>query len=599
MKQLTLKTLIATLAATVLFMAAPARAQELPYPGGVRLLTRDFDPANPGKSLIKPVFGDPKLMRQVVNTAWQAARASIADQIIAQMGQANSVGDGITPYNIVCNMGQPGDLSVTPGSYANGSTLQMKYLVHGNWIEFDTTQPTALGKWADPRFSCTYDLTLTMALKFGDAPGPLTMTGVTAQVSNSKIDSHGLIADLVFVGNDVAKLFGSDYIKKAQNAVNGKNFDFTKKLNEGLAPFNDLISGYGSLANSLLNAPEGVLPGGLSPRSLPGATPQGPQLLLFLNNDGKIPTRGTGEILGAIKWKKAWGEPTARVIAPGAIGLGRVSFRHPFARGFKIRAIAQSGFGHDGMFTPPMTEVGVLGKVTLDQAASDAGDSYVLRYVIEQLPLGIPIKVEAGLSNVSWQGEVGNQQRILGPTGWTGVITLKPGRKFDLASQSVKSSGIGGALRARSAAGSGGMAAPGAETGIIIVSGKDGATTPSSPLRTRTRILIPRQAGVSPGEAVALNPQPLPPKSFPGNSVMRNRVQPGGLRASRSNEFSTRLILPGGLDASAPATAAPADSISATNPNIFALVKQPIDNPTGTLSVAGIDFEMGLLTGPR
>lgn len=302
MKHIPLVTLLAAFFAVLMAPMPAARAQNyLPYPGGTTIFTRDFDPRNPGQSVLKPVFGDPNLLRQVINTAWQASRASIADQIIAQMGRANSVASGITPYNIVCTMGQPGDLSVSPGSYANGSSLEMKYLVSGNWIEFDTTQPTALGKWADPRFSCTYDLTLTLSLKFGDAPGPLRITGVKAQVSNSKLDSHGLIADLVFVGNAVTKLFGVDFIKKAQSAIDGKNFDFTDKLNQGLAPFNALLSQYGSLANSVLSAPEAALPGGLSPRSVPGMTPQGPQLLLFIDSDGKIPTRGTGEITGAIK----------------------------------------------------------------------------------------------------------------------------------------------------------------------------------------------------------------------------------------------------------------------------------------------------------
>lgn len=42
------------------------------------------------------------------------------------MGQANSFAKSVTPYNIACTMGKPGDLSVKPGSYANGSTLEMK-----------------------------------------------------------------------------------------------------------------------------------------------------------------------------------------------------------------------------------------------------------------------------------------------------------------------------------------------------------------------------------------------------------------------------------------------------------------------------------------
>ncbi|HEX8237578.1 MAG TPA: hypothetical protein VF600_16595 [Abditibacteriaceae bacterium] len=616
------RSLTATLLVLVaLILGLPAQAQNnLPYPGAVTMITRDFDPANPGKSILKPVFGDPKLMRQVVNTAWQAARASIADQIIAQMGQANSVADGITPYNIDCRMGEPGDLSVTPGSHANGSTLNMKYMVRGNWIEFDTTQPTALGKWADPRFSCTYDLELSLGLTFGDMPGPLRMTSVKAQVSNSKLDSHGLIADLVFVGNAVTKLFGTDFIKKAQNAINGKNFDFTNKINQGLAPFNAVLAGYGAqgygLANSLLNLPDATLPGGLSPRSLPGMNRgnPGPQLVLFLDKDGNIPTRGPGEIWGAIRWKKTLGTPQEvrrdrqPVIAPGYKALGRVRNLHPYAGAFRIRAVAQSGFGRSGMFVPPMSEVGVLKSATLDQptpgrdnSAPGTGDEYVLRYVIAQVPLGIPIKVEVTMNGVPWQGDVGGMQRAIGPSGWSGLVTLKPG--LNLGSAVTKTSNISAALRATGARSGASRARAGSEKSIIIVSGK-GATTPGA----EKSIIIVSGTGANPirkspalpvftprnnSDAVALNPQPLPPKTMAGAKATIGALSSTQTATVRSN---VRRSGPVNYDLGTTATAV----TDIGTPAILAHLPKPVaENPTGRLSVDGIDFEVGLIAGPR
>jgi hypothetical protein len=530
------------------------------------------------------------------------------------MGTANSIAKGVTPYNIACTMGQPGDLSVQPGNYANGQTLEMKYIVRGNWIEFDTTQPTALGKWADPRFSCTYDLHLTLSLQFGAAPGPLNITSVKAQVAESKLDSHGIIADLVFVANAVTKVFKLDFIKKAQNAINGKKFDFTKKLNQGLAPFNAILAGYGgqgyNLANALLNAPDAALPGGLSPRSLPGATPQGPQLLLFMSNDGKIPLTGTGEIAGTIKWKKTLGEPMRQVIAPGAKALGRVGKNHPFGRGFEIRAIAQSGFGREGMFVPPMSEVGTLQSVTLDEAAS-SGDSYVLRYVIGQLPLEVPLSLRANLVESKWQGQIAvNYGRALQPAGWNGIITLKPGRNFTLTEQKAKiGSAIGGALRA-------GTLSPGTKEGIIIVSGKEPTVAATGQGFKRRNIVIPGRTTASSGGEAMLNPQPLPPKvAFPtGADVMLNPqplppkvASPIGAQAARKSVFTpgqsavlrAQIGQPkaGGLDPNTKMTPMENQRVlnNGTATAIFSALPRPeIQNPTGTLAVSGIDFEVGL-----
>ena len=588
MKKLAFSTLLATTSALLLSLAPTARAQDdfQNYPGGVSVLTRDFDPTHPGQSIAKPVFGDPNLLRQVVNTAWQASRATISDQIIAQMGQANSIAAGVTPYNIVCVMGQPGALSVQPGSYAADSTLQMKYVVTGNSIEFDTTQPTALGKWADPRFSCNYDLTLNLGLTFGNAPGPLQLTSVTAQISNAKLDSHGLIADLVFVGNDVAKLFGSDYIKKAQNAINGKNFDFTDKLNQGLAPFNATLGQFGTLANSILNGAGNALPGGLSPRSLPGMTPQGPQLLLFMNRDGKIPTRGTGQISGAITWKKTIGKPGASFQPRRPIIGGKDVVAElfdpvsPMAGAFKIRAIAQSGFAREGTFVPPMTEVGVLKSVVLDSQAP--ADSTVLRYVIGDLPLNIPIKVETSLSDMAWQGDIGSQQRIVGPTNWTGLITLKPGRALALNAASVvnQKSSIGALLRGATPTNSGATAAPATTAksriniGGLVKSGTDKVALNPQPL----------PPGPDP-DKVALNPQPLPPRVFSGTIRQGNIM--GLKKPALGGVFNGQAV---------PNNAIVNDKV-ASIAVVLPLLKR--DNPSGQLAVGDINFEVGLITGPR
>ncbi len=578
---------------------ASARAQgNVPFPGDTTLMTRDFDPAHPGQSLFKPVFNDPTLLRQVVNSAWQAGRSSIADNIKNDMGVGNSLGPGLTPYNIAVEMGQPGELSATPGHYAAGSTLDMIYVVKGNWVEFTTTQPTALGKWADPRFSCTYDLTLTISMSLGDTPGPLHMKSVKAQVSNAKIDSHGLIADLVFIANGVAKFFGTNFIAKAENALQGKKFDFTDKMNQNLVPFNALLAnfvgqGY-SLADALLNTAQ-ALPAGLGIRSLPGAQ-NGPQLVIFMDSNNKVPLTGDGQITGAIRWKKAWGQPLAGrdrsgpIIAPGYVGLGRVKNIHPYAKAFRIRAIAQSGFAREGTFMPPMSEAGTLQSVTLEPptptregSTPGTGDDYVLHYTIGKLPLDVPLKVEVALNDVRWEGDVGGQQRAIGPDNWTGTITLRKS-PFNSAAVLQNSTTLNPNISSAARTTKGAAGSKGEERGIIIVSGKNGA----------------------PGDETSLNPQPLPPKSNPSTPVIKRRATRAGSKENSGILAPPPRIQPGtttrnarsGYDLGATATATDNVNISAA---ILAaqLPKPPRENPSGILSVSDIDFSMGLITPPR
>lgn len=574
------------LAVTMALLSLPARAQNsVPFPGDTSIVTRTFDPKHPAQSVLTPVFNDPTLLRKVVNSAWQLSRASIGDQISGQMGVGNSIAPGVTPYDIVVQMGQPGELRATPGTYQNGSTLQMVYTVPGNYIEFTCTQPTAAGKWADPRFSCTYDLTLTMDMTIGDAPGPLNMRSVKAQVSNSKLDSHGLIADLVFVGNAVSAFFGTNFIRSAQNAVNGKNFDFTAQLNGQLAPFNAILAQYGAqgygLIEAVLNAAQGAVPGGLGTLSVGGAPNSGSQLMLVMEGKTTAPLTGEGQITGAIRWKKAWGQPAtgpeARrpILTPGGGGLTLLQRMHPYARAFKIRAVAQTGFGRDGTFVPPMSAIGKLQSATLETPET-TGDNYVLRYSIVGLPLDVPIKVEVSFDpSVNWQGDVGAQQRVVGPDNWTGLITIRKG--LDIGAVKSKT-GIAGALRAAQGAAPG--AGTGAETSIIIVGGK----------------------GTSAADAVALNPQPLPPKEAPKfNARIGTMVRSGDKVALNPQPLPPKIIsgtIAGGLDNNATVSAIGKASNAAA---VIAaqLPKPKRDNPTGRLVVADIDFDMGLLTGPR
>jgi hypothetical protein len=623
-------------------LVSVARAQDYePYPGGVTLLTQTFDPTHPTQSIVKPVFGDPQLMSQVIGAAWQASRATIDDQIIAQLGKSDSVAKGVTPYDIVSRVGASGDLSVQTGSYSGGSTVNLRYLVHGNSVEFTCTQPTVLGKWADPRFSLDYDLELTMAMNLADASGAVRMTSVTARILNPKIDSHGIIADTIFVANDVSKFFkGPNFIQAAQNAINGKTFDFTAPLNKGLAPFNALLAKYGgqgfSLVNSVVDAAQKVLPGGLSTRSLPGASPGGPQMMLYLNNDGKLPT-GSGQISGSIRWKKAYGTPPwFRENNPQI---------HPFAHGFVIHAIAQSGFAREGMFTPPMSETGVLRSATLDASSPD---EYVLHYVINQLPLNVPMKVEVKVNpSVEWRGNVGGQTRIVGPLNWQGVITLKPGispgailkATGDTVSLNTLPPGLDGGVVDYGAVR---VAKPGDKVSlnpqplppdpnsrkIIIVGGRGDKVSlnpqplPPGPDGKRKLIFGSKRGNVSlnpqplppgpdgvvdygavrvakPGDKVALNPQPLPPRPAPDKHIVLRKhsanaaapanevVDYGAVHPGLGQKPGTGIVMNAG------------DSISLNSQTDRIDILRTRQDPTGVLAVSDIDFDMSLLTGPH
>ena len=93
--------------------AAPGAVQQyVKYPGGVSVLTHEFDPAHPDGGKLVSAMNDPALLRQVVNTAWAGARASVQDALKAELGKGNLAGKGITFYDIVLNLPASGDLQV-------------------------------------------------------------------------------------------------------------------------------------------------------------------------------------------------------------------------------------------------------------------------------------------------------------------------------------------------------------------------------------------------------------------------------------------------------------------------------------------------------
>jgi hypothetical protein len=219
------------------------------------------------------------------------------------------------------------------------------------------------------------------------------------------------------------------------------------------------------------------------------------------------------------------------------------------------------------------------------------------------------------MNGVPWQGDVGGMQRAIGPSGWSGLVTLKPG--LNLGSAATKTSNISGALRAAGARSGAGKATAGSDKSIIIVSGK-GATTPGA---DKSTIIVSGQGATpvtkssalpvfgSRGDAVALNPQPLPPKTMAtrrGDAVALN-PQPlppktaAGAKSIIGGLSSTQTATvrrSGAVNYDLGTTATAVTGIG--QPEILAHLPKPVvQNPTGRLSVDGIDFEVGLIAGPR
>lgn len=286
-------------------LCARAQAQNyVSYPGAVVVINQAPLAGNQGK--LSQTFSEADLMRRAIAVAWSLRREGACKLAKAVLGQGDLIAKGITLYDIDCSLGQTGDLQVQVDKSPLGNRLGLRYFLRGNYLAATSTTPTAAGKYADPRVSCTFDLDLRLSLTLPTKPGPITVQLLSAQASNAKLDSHNAAADIGFALSAISKFFGGpDFIAIFEKIIDDRaKVDFAEQANQTLDALNRLLAGRTS--NSLetieayLNLPGQPGAGTIHGQTLPPLPEGGPQLIFVrkrvpLGNPAKVPFTKDGD----------------------------------------------------------------------------------------------------------------------------------------------------------------------------------------------------------------------------------------------------------------------------------------------------------------
>lgn len=214
MKRANLKSLTTVVAAICMTIICDA-----PVHGdvGARVYVQGWNPSTPAKHLFftpaglvegdRPfVAADPKAVSNAVSAGWNAARATICDQIKATLRAANSGSSGISFNEIDCEMSGDSALALYSNQPYSPQKFLLRFGVKGNYIDLHTTTPNivddkvqvwggagavlggavanlpglvvsgvaaifsgllgqqGLGDWANPEFKIYYDLTADVAV---------------------------------------------------------------------------------------------------------------------------------------------------------------------------------------------------------------------------------------------------------------------------------------------------------------------------------------------------------------------------------------------------------------------------------------------------
>lgn len=242
MKTLTYASLCLTLSGlTALAGPSICRAQGLrPGIGVEKTTTNPQDIDHPGLSNVADL---PTLFQDALNKTWLSNKPKIDQAICDGIAYGNQHGffpKGYTLYHQKSSVATSG----TPQVQLVGSNIVVGYLVPHNYLETTTTVPAnVVGSGADPRFSFTYDLTVSLTIPLADVARGLQVVTATATISNvSAPDSHNFTADLGVSVAAIIKAFGGpDFAAQFQKSLNGTQVPLTRQFQQQLTPVNSSL----------------------------------------------------------------------------------------------------------------------------------------------------------------------------------------------------------------------------------------------------------------------------------------------------------------------------------------------------------------------
>ena len=437
--------------AAVLCLASAADAA----PGGVRIIVQQWSPAAPATQTNEIVLDHPGLLGDALAQGWAQARAPVCAALKAELGKPNLIADGFSLYNMDCAMAKTGTLTVTG---VTRSIVTLTFALPGNMFKATSTQPSVAGSYADPCTFFSYDLAATTTLHLDT----LAVDAFSVAIRNpSRPDSCNAAGDVAkFVASTLRFFGGADFLAIAQNAMTRTQNISTAPLNAALASFTGPLRTYGA---RYAVEETWVRHGDLFFAFAPAYTPQ-------------PLTAGIGGTISMMK--SAWSLPA------------------PNCAIFSIAGNVQTGPAP--IVDPETLAVGtaptrVLGTVASSGTAADAGDRFVCAYTDGGLPAGVPIAFHASAASPAAYGRVSYPVGIR-TDGWTGVATL---------------SGI--------SRGQNFVASVSPQVGVVAQRERPGAyVNPGDPAANAASRFDPaakQSITLNRTDRVALNPQPLPPKT--------------------------------------------------------------------------------------
>jgi len=192
-----------------------------------------WDATNPSAQSLQEVANDATSLSGDVDTAWQANSQVACDAIKTQIEAPREYkGDEYRGYDTVCHLAPSGTLTLGPsGTGSDGlPNLHFTYVTH-NSVDFTSTQPYA-DKWADPRLTLSFDLTIDYSISVNvagpDGVQPSTPLLLNAQnnripvkISNPQLTDVGVMAELEHTLRDI--FGGNAMIQKMMDSLSKRN----------------------------------------------------------------------------------------------------------------------------------------------------------------------------------------------------------------------------------------------------------------------------------------------------------------------------------------------------------------------------------------
>lgn len=362
-------------------------------PFGVRVLGVVYDPKAPNRQGLRELVNRPEILRQTITAAWESSRSNTCDDLRARLGQGDLIYSGVTLYDLVCNMGEITDFAMQS---QGPSSVVLHLNIPGNYLEFTSTTPSALGSYADPRFSVRYDLRVMLTLSISGGDRLIRVQKAAASIQNAKLDSHGLVGDLILT---LGNFFTNGKLTPlAESALNSARVDLTRQVSTKIEP-----------ANALLNTPPGMTYAGRWVR-------RNTLIIVYAPLPGPLPLQN-GWVAGTIRWKKEYGATNP-----------------PSCSGLSFRSTVQTGPApledpDTGSVGPPPTKI-IDGSTTAGPFLEQGGE-YTCAYKVAGLFAGIPNTVQGQARGLTTALQSNNQFLVTGikmaPKGWNGRINPTPG----------------------------------------------------------------------------------------------------------------------------------------------------------------------------